>query len=62
MGTEKRDRLATATALVLPAALQDLEKALGNMKVGKVGEGAPQIQDAVARLKALAPLCERRVH
>jgi hypothetical protein len=56
LSTEKRDNLATATALVLPAALQDIEFALGYIEAGKIAEGVDDIQDALARLKALIPL------
>lgn len=56
MQTEKRDQLASATALILPAALQDIEVALTYITSGKAGDGVVQIQDALARLKVLIPL------
>ena len=56
MSTKKRDNLATATALVLPAALHDIEAALTYIKSGKVGEAVTDIENAAARLKVLTPL------
>lgn len=56
MPTEKRDQLASVTALVLPIALQDIETALSHIKAGKVGEGVTNIEDALARLKVLVPM------
>jgi hypothetical protein len=58
MSTEKRDSLATATVLILPAALQDIDTGLDAIDHGKVAEGVKQITDALARLKALISLSD----